>query len=61
MSDEKLYTVKDVAAALRVHQETIRRWLRDGKLKGVTMGGGRGGYRITETELNRVRLGGMHG
>nr|WP_282580230.1 helix-turn-helix domain-containing protein [Natroniella sulfidigena] len=31
-------TVKEVSEILQVHTKTIKRWLRDGKLKGVKMG-----------------------
>jgi excisionase family DNA binding protein len=51
MGDE-LLTVAEVAARLRINVETVRRWLRQGKLKGVRMGG-RAGYRIPATELRQ--------
>lgn len=50
-----MFTVKQVAETLQVHPETVRRWLRDGKIKGVIMGGDKGGYRIRESELQRVQ------
>jgi excisionase family DNA binding protein len=55
MIDERLLTVKEVAASLRVSQETVRRWLRQGRVKGILMGGDRSGYRISLTEVARIR------
>ncbi len=53
MTDEKLYTVAEAAALLRVNPFTIRRWLRDGRLRGFSMGSDRGGWRIRRSELDR--------
>jgi excisionase family DNA binding protein len=55
MIDERLLTVKEVAESLRVSQETVRRWLRQGRIKGILMGGDRSGYRISLTEVARIR------
>ena len=40
MTDEptKLLTVFDVAERLQVHPETIRRWIRDGRLTAIDLG-----------------------
>jgi excisionase family DNA binding protein len=35
---EGLLTVRQVAAVLNVHGETVRQWLRSGKLRGVKIG-----------------------
>ena len=48
---EQLYTVREVAERLRVHPQTIRLWLRQGKLKGKLIGGTKSGYRIRESEV----------
>jgi len=45
-------TVEEVARRLQVHEETVRRWLRDGKLKGVRLGR-RAGWRVEESEYRR--------
>jgi excisionase family DNA binding protein len=42
---EKLLTVEDVAEQLQVHPETVRRWLREGRLEGYRISR-RGGWRI---------------
>jgi len=53
MSEERFLTVAEVAERLRVNVETVRRWLKQGRLKGKLYGGTRMGYRIPETELRR--------
>lgn len=56
--DERLLTVKEVAALLKAHEETVRRWLREGVIKGVRPAGKRFGWRIRESELRRFLDGG---
>src|SRR4051794_29344771 len=51
MADEKFLTVPEVAARLRAAEETVRRWLRSGKLRGRMIGGTRLGYRVAESEV----------
>jgi excisionase family DNA binding protein len=51
------FTVSQVASRLRFHPETVRRWLRDGKLRGYLLGGDRGGYRVAETDLEEFMAG----
>lgn len=48
--DTRLLTVQQVAERLQVHEETVRRWLRDGSLVGINFEG-KTGYRIRESEL----------
>lgn len=47
-NDLKFYTTQEVADMLKQHEETIRRKLRTGELKGVNLGGR---WRITQEEL----------
>ena len=58
MADEHVLTVAEAAQRLRVSQETIRRWLRDGQLHGVRIGSTRVGWRIPESEVRRLLSGG---
>ena len=51
--NERLLTVREVAERLRSSPETVRRWLRQGKLQGFRPGGTRLGYRISERELEQ--------
>ena len=54
---DALLTVEEVAARLRVHPETIRRWLRAGQMRGVRVGGRRSGWRVRVTEVDLVLAG----
>lgn len=45
---EKLYTVNEAKEYLRISDPTIRRYIKDGRLKTQRMGRQ---HRITETEL----------
>jgi excisionase family DNA binding protein len=56
---DQLMTVEEVATRLRLSEETVRRWLRSGKMKGTRLGSARAGYRIRESEVRRVEEGGM--
>lgn len=44
-------TADEVAKELRVHIETVRRWLRDGTLPAISLGSRKGGYRIRRGDL----------
>ncbi len=54
--DDPLLTVEEVAERLKVHPESVRRWLRDGTLTGhlVTR---RAGWRIPESAFLRFARG----
>jgi excisionase family DNA binding protein len=45
-----LLTVEEVAEWLRVHPQSVRRWLRAGELVGVPIGRG-GAYRIRPDDV----------
>jgi excisionase family DNA binding protein len=47
---ERLMTVQEVAERLHLAYETVRRYVHDGRLKGVKFGN-RGGWRIRERDL----------
>ncbi len=61
MEGEQLLTVADVADRLRIDPETVRVWLRTGKLRGSRIGGKRAGWRIPESEVQRIALGAEQG
>lgn len=46
----KTYTVKEISELLNTNPETVRRWIRSGKLKAV-QGSRKGGNAITEDAL----------
>ncbi len=48
-----LLTVPEVAERIRVSPELVRRWLRQGRLRGVRLGGTRLGWRILDADLER--------
>lgn len=50
MADE-LLTIDEVAAELKLHPDTIRRYIRDKKIKSVRVGGT--AIRIRRSELDR--------
>jgi excisionase family DNA binding protein len=54
MADEELLTVAEVARRLRLSQETIRRWIRGGKLQAIRIGSDRAGFRIRRTEIDQL-------
>ena len=51
--NEKLYTTEEVAHLLGLAPYTIRKYVREGKLNAVRVGGTRKIIRISETELKR--------
>ena len=50
---EVILTVPEVAERLRVQDETVRRWLRSGRLRGVLLSR-RAGYRVPASEVRRL-------
>lgn len=54
MNDPGLVTVEEAAKFLKVHHETLRKWLRQGTLRGVKIGGGRM-WRIPKAELVKLQ------
>lgn len=56
MDQERYLTVPEVAERLRLTPATIRRWLREGKLRGVLLND-RAGYRVPESEVGRILRG----
>ncbi len=48
---KEYYTVSEVADMKNVNPETVRRWLRDGKIQGQRLGGTKSGWRIHRKEL----------
>jgi excisionase family DNA binding protein len=54
MQDEPFLTVAAAAERLAISQESVRIWLRSGKLRGYRPGGSKIGWRIPATEVERV-------
>jgi excisionase family DNA binding protein len=53
VNEERLLTVREVAERIRSSPQTVRRWLRQGRLHGFLPGGTKLGYRVPESELKR--------
>ena len=56
MEEERLLTTEAFAKRLGIHPDTVRRWLRAGKVHGVRLGGTRLGWRIPESEIKKLML-----
>ncbi len=52
LDGQKHFCVREVAKRLEKDEETIRRWLRSGKLRGVKIGGRL--YFVPEAEVERA-------
>ena len=49
--EEQVMTTGEVADFLRVNLSSVRRWSRDGKLKGYRLGGGKGDWRYLKSDV----------
>jgi excisionase family DNA binding protein len=56
---EQLLTVDQVARRLQLHPATIRRWIKSGRLRAISLGSDRAGWRIRRSELEQF-IAGMH-
>jgi excisionase family DNA binding protein len=57
MVEERLLTVKEFSERMNVDEETVRRWIRNGRLHGYRPGGARASYRIPASEVERLLTG----
>jgi excisionase family DNA binding protein len=48
---ERFYTAEDLADYIKVSPQTVRAWIRDGKLKAVKFGRS---WRIADDEVQRI-------
>jgi excisionase family DNA binding protein len=46
---ERWFTVRQIVEALGVHEQTVREWIKEGRLPGKLFGR-RGGYRVRESD-----------
>lgn len=49
--DDKVYTIDEIAEALRVHRNTVQSWITSGDLVAIQIGR-RQAYRITQADLD---------
>ena len=52
MRTEELLTVAEAANILKIRRETVRRYIKSGKLKAVTLPGG--DYRLRERDIQKL-------
>jgi excisionase family DNA binding protein len=52
-----LMTVEQVAKRLQLHPATIRRWIKSGKLRGISLGSDRAGFRVRRQEVDQIASG----
>jgi excisionase family DNA binding protein len=57
MDDDRALTVREAAERLAAPEPTVRRWLREGKLRGIRPGGTKTGWRIALSEIRRFLRG----
>lgn len=58
----ELYTVKEVAERLGVHEETVRRWIHRKELAAIRLGTShKAHYRVHATDLADFTKGGYRG
>lgn len=50
MDEERWYDVKEIVAKFGVHEQTVRRWIKQGDLPAILFGR-RGGYRVKASDL----------
>jgi excisionase family DNA binding protein len=60
MSDDPWLTVEQIAERLQMHPDTIRRFLREGRLHGYRMTR-RAGWRVRASEVDRFVTGDLGG
>ena len=53
MPEEEMLTVKEAAARLKLNPETIRRWIKSGRIQAVSLGSDKAGFRIPASEVER--------
>lgn len=57
--DRQFMTVRQAAKRLKAGRETVRRWIRSGKLRAIQPGGQRLGYRIPSEDVERLLVEGV--
>ena len=51
-SQDEWMTTEQVADLLQVKRETVQKWIRDGDLPALDLGGPRAGYRVARSDLD---------
>ena len=50
VEDERWYTIAEIVNLLKVHEQTVRRWIRNGELRAAMLGR-KAGYRVKASDL----------
>ena len=50
--EDELLTVPEVATLLKLNEQTVRRWLRTGRLRGVSLGSRQAGWRVRRSDVD---------
>jgi excisionase family DNA binding protein len=53
-NDDELLTVAEVAEILKLHEQTARKWVREGKIPSIYLGSRQAGYRVKRSTINRI-------
>jgi len=54
MDAERMLTVREAAERIGATEDTLRRWVRSGKIRAAMPGGTKLGYRVPESEVRRL-------
>ena len=46
-------TVQEITGILKVHEESVRRWIRSGDLPAILLGSTKGGYRVRRSDYDQ--------
>jgi excisionase family DNA binding protein len=46
-------TVREITQELKVHEESVRRWIRSGDLPAILLGSSKGGYLVRRADFDR--------
>lgn len=52
-ADERLFTVAEIAKHIGTQEQTIRAWLKAGRIRGLRPGGDKIGWRVRASEFER--------
>ena len=50
----ELLTVAEVAELLKLNEQTVRRWIRTGRLPAVSLGSRQAGYRVRRSDVDEL-------
>lgn len=51
MADERWFTTREIAELLKVSDQTVWRWLKTGRMRGINLSG-KTGWRVRESDVN---------